>query len=177
MVKNTTGGSRAKSQARKFTSEPTTNKIRMSNDPSEHYAIVTVNYGQGRFAARSADGKMLKCILRKKFSGRAKTTNYITVDGIVLVGARDWSSSDDICDLLEVYTPDEIMRLRAMPGGLIDSLVSTTKLCNTADDDYVVFSASAAAAPVDPGIDKVGASGASAASIPDTIDESWFDEI
>ena len=47
MVKNTTGGSKHKSMARKLVNAPVSNKIRYSEDEDECYAKVTKMLGNG----------------------------------------------------------------------------------------------------------------------------------
>ena len=47
MVKNTTGGSKHKGQARKLVNAPVSNKIQYSQDDDECYAIVSKMLGNG----------------------------------------------------------------------------------------------------------------------------------
>jgi hypothetical protein len=183
MVKNTTGGSRAKSQARKMTRDTgasASGRVRTVTDPLEHYAIVTINYGQGRCAVRTAAGLELACVVRNKFCGRSRSSNNVAVDSIVMVGLRDWEAATGfrICDLLEVYSAEEAARLRAMPGAPLAALTPMAKHGAGGDDGGVVFSAvpeytTDDFAPADDADLVAAPTGAAAAS----ADESWFADI
>jgi len=112
MVKNTTGGSKAKGQARKFVSESKiSNKaLRVSEDPLEIYAQVTKNLGNGMCHVLCIDNKTRLCHIRGKFRGRGKKDNFIGMGSWILVGLREWEAGKEStgkmanCDLLEVYT-------------------------------------------------------------------------
>ena len=113
MVKNTTGGSRHKGQARdrgfaissdyKITSE------------LEIQAYVEKIIGNGRLLVNSIDGKHtgLICTIRGKFRGRNKSRNRISTNSIVIIGLREWEQPTyKTCDLLSVttqtFSPPEI---------------------------------------------------------------------
>ena len=55
MVKNTQGGSKHKHMARKHINAPKTNKLRVSEDIGEIYAIVTKMLGNGMFHCHCID--------------------------------------------------------------------------------------------------------------------------
>jgi len=119
MVKNTTGGSKTKGQARKFVNAPRqTTNIRLSNDENELYAQVSKMLGNGMCHVLCIDGKTRLCHIRGKFRGRGKRDNLIGNNTWLLIGLRDWESDkNDIklnnCDLLEVYSPIDIDRLKS----------------------------------------------------------------
>ena len=104
MVKNTQGGSKHKSQARKannfdrnITIEP--------NGPGEKYAKVTKMFGNGMCQVELQDEKTdLVCHIRGKFRGKNKKHNNVTVNSIVVVGLREWESSLKNCDLIGVVS-------------------------------------------------------------------------
>jgi translation initiation factor IF-1 len=118
MVRNFTGGSGVKSQARKFVSDKkgNTNNLRLSEDPNEIYGIATKIYGGGIFQINGIDGIERKCVIRKKFKMK-KRDNNIILGTLVLAGLREWSSnnnskdSNEMCDLLEVYNEIEKNKL------------------------------------------------------------------
>jgi len=118
MVKNTTGGSKTKGQARKFvnTARQPTN-IRLSNDEYELYAQVTKMLGNGMCHVLCIDGKTRLCHIRGKFRGRGKRDNLLGNNSWLLIGLRDWEVGKDEkkmqnCDLLEVYSPIDVDRLK-----------------------------------------------------------------
>jgi translation initiation factor 1A len=121
MVKNTTGGSKTKGQARKlvnFDSKTTNKMLRLSTDEYEVYAQVIKNLGNGMCHVLCIDTKTRLCHIRGKFRGRGKRDNMIGLGSWILVGLRDWEiGKDDTkkmenCDLLEVYNDHDKEKLK-----------------------------------------------------------------
>tara|TARA_B100000073_G_scaffold254751_1_gene214756 strand:- start:33 stop:608 length:576 start_codon:yes stop_codon:yes gene_type:complete len=120
MVKNSNGG-RHKHMARKHISGPSTNnnKLRVSEDDAEVYAVTTKMLGNGRFYAKRISGGHVgtECIgiIRGKFRGKGKRNNIVMIGTVVLLGEREWTSTDSVkhheCDLLEVYSDSDKERL------------------------------------------------------------------
>jgi len=120
MVKNTVGGSKTKGFARKSYQKSSSSTVRTPNNPLELFAIVTKLYGQGRCQVITSTGSLahttLNCVIRNKFKARFKNMNLVSIHSIILVGLRDWEAPDfKICDLLEVYSYDDILHLRNIP--------------------------------------------------------------
>lgn len=111
MVKNTTGGNRAKRDARKHVGTNTNEKeVRYMKEDEEMYAIIRKVYGGGMCDAMCLDGKARLCIIRNKFKGRGRSQNSVETGCWVLVGIRDWEVRKDgrqVCDLLTIYTSSE----------------------------------------------------------------------
>ena len=105
MVKNTTGGSRHKGQARdRGLAISTDFKI---TSELEIQAYVEKIIGNGRLLVNSIDGKHtgLICTIRGKFRGRNKSRNRISTNSIVIIGLREWEQPTyKTCDLLSVTT-------------------------------------------------------------------------
>jgi translation initiation factor 1A len=121
MVKNTTGGSKAKGQARKFTSVPSSQKLRISDNEFELYAQVSALLGNGMCHVLCIDGIQRLCHIRGKFRGRGKRDNIIGRGSWLLIGLREWESQDvstlkkgkfQNCDLLEVYSENDKEKLK-----------------------------------------------------------------
>ena len=113
MVKNLSGGKRAKTVGRKHeTAAPT--RLRTSEDPAELYAIVTKFWGNGRIQVMCSDGESRMCVIRQKFRGRRQRDNNVSAGSGLLIGLREFETSKDTCDLLEVYTSADVERLRLM---------------------------------------------------------------
>lgn len=109
MVKNTTGGCKAKGQARKFMNAPKESKVlRIVKEEGEEYAQVQKLLGNGMCHVLTLDGKTRLCFIRGKFRGRGKKDNLLSIGTWILVGLREWESDNgkDLlkCDLLEVYS-------------------------------------------------------------------------
>jgi len=126
MGKNTQGGSSHKKFARKHNSGgPSNNRIRVSEDEGEIYAIVTKMLGNGMFHCYCIDNVTRLGHIRGKFSGRGKRDNIVEGGKWVLIGLREWDIPSEKpstilktnnkmqqCDLLEVYLDTDKMRLR-----------------------------------------------------------------
>jgi len=114
MVKNVKGGSSHKKMARKNVNQPSarTSRLRTSEDELELYAQVTSICGGGICKVLCIDGNERLCVIRKKFKGRGIHNNFVSVGKWVLVGSREFETSNigtnktklDKCDLLEVYS-------------------------------------------------------------------------
>ncbi len=107
MVKNKTGGNKAKKQGRKHINVPLNRVTRFAKEQGEMYAVITKIFGGPNCEAKCNDGKTRMCIIRNKFRGRDKKDNTININGWVLIGVRDWevvsNNKLEKCDLLEVY--------------------------------------------------------------------------
>ena len=125
MGKNIHGGAGHKKFGRKFTSGAKINKLRISEDEGELYAIVTKMLGNNMFHCYCIDGIVRLGHIRGKFTGRGKRDNMVQGGIWVLVGLREWdvpSEKSSIiskgkekmqqCDLLEVYTDSDKQRLK-----------------------------------------------------------------
>ena len=119
MVKNTTGGSKSRGFARKTFQKSSSSVVRLPNNVLEKFAIVTKLFGQGRCQVITEQQITLNCVIRNKFKARFKNSNLVSIHSIILVGLRDWETPDyKICDLLEVYTTDDIHHFRNIPSVL-----------------------------------------------------------
>ena len=111
MVKNKTGGNKAKKQGRKHASVPQNRNTRFAKEDGEMYAVITKIFGGPNCEAMCNDGKTRMCVIRNKFRGRDKKDNTISNNTWVLVGLRDWevvaNGKLEKCDLLEVYRNNE----------------------------------------------------------------------
>jgi len=119
MVKNTTGGSRAKCLARKNEQSGGALRLRVAQEEGEQYAIVRKIYGGTRCEVFCDDSVSRQGIIRGKFSGRNKRHNVIQAGTIVLVGLREWATCKEgkmeECDVLEVYSAMEVDQLKQRP--------------------------------------------------------------
>jgi len=113
MVKNVSGGKRAKAVGRKHEAAAPA-RLRTADDPAELYAIVTKCWGNGLLQVTCADGVSRQCVIRQKFRGRRARDNRVSLGSGLLVGLREFETRQDKCDLLEVYTEADVARLRTM---------------------------------------------------------------
>lgn len=113
MVKNE-GGKRTKGAARKLLTIKPSSKLRLSECEEEKYAYVTKICGGRICHIKTICGTDLICHIRGKFSGRNKSANFISIGCLLLVGLRDFGKNE--CDVIEVYTTNEVELLKQMPG-------------------------------------------------------------
>ena len=135
MVKNTTGGSGHKSQARKLVST-TSSYLRLPRDEGEQFAIVVKNFGGGICSVVTMIGTSittLQCHIRGKFRSRNKKNNLITTASLLLIGLRDWEAPNyKVCDVLEVYSSDDMQSFISMPQMM--SLIQPLQLSYQSSD-------------------------------------------
>jgi len=111
MVKNVSGGKRAKAVGRKHEGAAPS-RLRTAADPAELYAIVTKMWGNGLVQVTCADGVSRQCVIRQKFRGRRARDNRVALGSGLLVGLREFETLQDKCDLLEVYSEADVALLR-----------------------------------------------------------------
>ena len=147
MVKNTTGGSKAKGQARKFVTENSkaSRFLRVSQEEGEVYGKVEKMLGNGMFTGHCIDDVPRLCHIRGKFSGRGKRDNIVEVGKWVLVGEREWDISTTAdksgkklkADLLEVYSEldkEKLIDTIPMNWTILTSQEITKKIISSGDD-------------------------------------------
>ena len=140
MVKNSIGGNKAKRQGRKFVGT-VSSKLRVSMEDGEIYAVVTKLLGNAMIDVLCIDWTQRICIIRNKFRGRGKRDNCVAIGTWLLIGKRDWEIVDgnkkEKCDLLEVYTLNDIEQLKKLPNNW-KVLTSVTEK-EEPQDDTVLF--------------------------------------
>ena len=137
MVKNSTGGNRVKSQARKLVASSHSHALRLSCDPLEQYGCVTKIYGNGRIAVTTVNNLELLCVIRGKMRGRSKRHNVIILGSIILVGLREWEGPENFknADVLEVYDAGDVNKLFSIPSTKIYNLEKFSQIFNKQKDD------------------------------------------
>ncbi len=111
MVKNSFGGSRTKSFARKsFTTDDDTFDVRLPQNKYEKIAFVSKIYGNGMCLANiiepdvlSVEPQQVKCHFRGKFKGKYKKNNIVSIGSFILIGLREWETTVLNADLLFVF--------------------------------------------------------------------------
>jgi hypothetical protein len=144
MVRNLIGGCKAKRLGRKFVTAEVISDLQLASSSNELYACVNKIYG-GTMSVITIQEEELLCTIRKKFKGRNKRNNLITIGSIVLVELYDWQSSikdktkKRKCNLVNVYDSSEYDRLLLLPHLQISRLekyVNNTKE-NANENDFI----------------------------------------
>jgi initiation factor 1A len=125
MVRNTTGGTGTKSLARKNQTSQS-NRLQLPASNQELVTCVTKMLGSGMCYAETNDKHQLICHIRGKFSGKNKRNNMISVGSVVLVGLRDWEKEAKNCDLLAIYSSNQIEELRNNPNLDVDHVLASS---------------------------------------------------
>jgi len=126
MVRNTSGGSKTKSFARKNTGTVSTVDYIPKSD-LEKIAIVTKLYGNGMCQVLTTDSPQLNlmCHIRGKFRGRSKKQNMIVANSRIVIGLREWENPYKNCDLISVLSSYEDTTTtygsNSSTGGLLDN--------------------------------------------------------
>lgn len=140
MVKNQTGGNKAKRQGRKFVGT-VSSKLRIATEKDEIYAIVTKHFGNAMMDVLCIDGVQRICVIRNKFRGRGKRDNCVNVGSWILIGKREWeivdSNKKEKCDLLEVYNPSDVEQLKKLPNNW--KILTTVSETEEPKDDDLLF--------------------------------------
>lgn len=109
--KNTQGGSKFKSMARKDMGGKGDGKLLLSSDPLEKYTMVTKMLGNGMFYAIDEEEIQYLGHIRNKFRGKSKRQNMISVGSVILLGLREWENPHKTGDLIHIYDPHDIESL------------------------------------------------------------------
>ena len=115
MVKNTTGGSGHKGQARKLVDSGVSVKVPEPSNEFEQYATVTKLFGNGMCQVNTFNNIELLCHIRGKFRGRNKKNNLLSPNSFVLVGLRQWENPPKNCDLLFLFDTTTPLNLLLPP--------------------------------------------------------------
>lgn len=126
MVKNTQGGGRTKGLARKHMNKGNqSNKLRLPVEEGEQIACVTKMFGNGMCEIYNNDNVKLIGHIRGSMRGRQKRHNKITSSMLVLIGLRTWESTLKNCDILCIYSDEEVEQLKTLPSINITNVLSS----------------------------------------------------
>jgi hypothetical protein len=115
MVRNLTGGSGHKSQARKNVQKKPSGKLRIVEEEGEEYAQVIKLYGGSMCQVQCPNNVLRMCIIRGKFRGKGKRGNVLSVGSLLVIGTRDWETTtkdgQNKCDAIYIYSEIEKQKL------------------------------------------------------------------
>ena len=140
MVKNTIGGKKGKSIAKKNVMISNDN-IRLSQNEDEIYVVCTKLYGNGIFSVVDNDGNEYKAVLRGKMKGFNKRHNLVSLFSILLIGKRVDLSDKSVVDILFVFEHSHIPILSLSPTIKIQHILNihssgNTSFCSTNHTDF-----------------------------------------
>jgi initiation factor 1A len=123
MVKNTTGGTGAKSLARKHQGDGGRRDLTIPSSELEQIACVTKALGNGMLEVHTNDDVRLIAHIRNKFRGKQKRHNMIGLFAVVLIGLREWEKPYKNCDILTIYDTNQVEQLKNIPSLKMDHVV------------------------------------------------------
>lgn len=129
-----------KPNKRKPTKHVFESKFLRQAEDGEYYATVTKLFGNGRMQVQTLDGNLHPCVIRKAFK---RGHEHVQVGTFILVGPREFETNQEVYDLLEVYSSQELARLQSIDArlagkstGVIFTEFETTVTEITEDIDY-----------------------------------------
>jgi translation initiation factor IF-1 len=122
MGRNTVGGKKGKSMANK--SLHNNAPLRLSMDPLEKYACVIKMYGGGMCNVITEDGVSLMAHIRGNMRGCSKRNHFVTPFSIVLIALRPWESIPKNCDIIVLYSTQDVSSLALIPNIHILSILN-----------------------------------------------------
>jgi len=145
MVKNATGGNKAKQCGRKFTSSGgggggggSGASVRKVKEEGEMYGAITRLNGGKYCQVLCVDGVNRRCVIRKKFTSKRRGENMIAVGVWVMVGLPAWGGDGDI---LEIYSHTEKDQLKQQEkAGLFTAIQGVGELHGGGAETEVQFS-------------------------------------
>jgi hypothetical protein len=142
MVKNFSGGNKAKSFARKNASQMKS-PIVLPTNSLEQFAVVSKMVGNGICYVFTQTHPHLIAHIRKKFSGRFKKDNLIQMGTILLIGLREWESTAKNCDVLEVYNHSDLSIIKTHPAfSFTDDMLnsfSRNQVSTVSKEESIIF--------------------------------------
>jgi hypothetical protein len=139
MVKNTHGGSKHKSFAKKHSNNTDGGgggggSLRLPQNDLELFAYVSACHGN-HFEAMTIKFPKIVTFIRNKFSKHNKFSNTVVRGAIVLIGLREWEAPNfKNADLLFVYDSTQFNLLLNIPSLNISSLISLANPTTTHHD-------------------------------------------
>ena len=117
MVRNTVGGSKTKSFARK--NFYPSSHIPTPHPPYEFYAHVSKLFGNSmcQIITHSSPSLTLTCHIRGKFRARKKKHNLLILNSNIIIGVRTWENPYKNCDLIAVLDTFEDSAIATSAGG------------------------------------------------------------
>lgn len=147
MVKNKKGGNRHKKMASKNNQPTIRQKLRLAKEnDGEMYAIVMKVFGHGVCEVYCNDNITRLLIIRRKFKGRNRRDNSVTVNSLLLVGIREWEvvspKKKQKCDLLFVYNDyhkEELKNKEGFNEKMLNQIDGKKPSEEKADEDNILF--------------------------------------
>lgn len=184
MVKNYTGGKKAKGMASKHMKQKS-KALRVIQEEGEMYGVITEKLGGGHAKVDCMDNTSRMVVIGSKFKNERLSRNQM-----VLIGLREWQTkihcSDKLekCDLLEIYTDIEtdtlIHKYGTTSGPLIHliSKLGTPGLTTYLTSDVIFSNDTSLDSSMNIIVTSPDEVEGSLSSIMNTIgDEDWFESI
>ena len=118
MPKNFKGGKKHKKGGKTTFQGFNKSKLRLAKEEGEIYAKCISVFGNGMAEVLCNDNVKRLLIIRRRFKGRNKRDNNVSVDTMLLVGLREWevvaAKKKQKVDLLYVYSKSDLEDLKKL---------------------------------------------------------------
>ena len=108
MGKNIKGGSKHKKYAKERDVEIKLNIYDLDKTNDQEFALVTKMLGNKRCELQCYDKKKRIGLIRGSKKNMSKRNNWITPNALVLISLRSFSTIDDKCDIIKLYSDEEV---------------------------------------------------------------------
>ena len=108
MGKNIKGGSKHKKYAKEREVEIKLNIFNLDKTKNQEFAFITKMLGNKRCELQCYDKKKRIGLIRGSKKNMSKRNNWITTNALVLISLRTFSTADDKCDIIKLYSEEEV---------------------------------------------------------------------
>lgn len=141
---NIHGGNKHKKYAKEKEQDIKLTIYEVDKTNDQEFAFVTKVSGNKRFELICYDRKKRIGLVRGSKRNMSKRHNWITAHSLVLVSLRSFTTIDDKCDIIKLYTPDEVQFLLkhkkihsnfVKSGSFVKETDSTSDMYSFVDDE------------------------------------------
>ena len=105
---NIKGGNKHKKYAKQKESIIKLNLYDLDKTDDQEFAFVMRMLGNKRCELKCYDKKTRIGLIRSSKGNMSKRKNWITVNSLVLISKRNFRTVDDKCDIIKLYSPEEV---------------------------------------------------------------------
>jgi len=138
---NIKGGNKHKKYAKEKEQVIKLNLYELDKDDSQEFAFVLRNLGNKRFELQCYDKKKRIGLVRSSKGNMSKRKNWISVNAIVLISKREFTTIDSKCDIIKLYNDEEVRFLiehKKIHANFVKS--GSFRIDNTVHNDFSFIS-------------------------------------
>ena len=136
---NIKGGNKHKKYAKEKEQVLKLNLYELDKTDDQEFAFVTKILGNKRCELKCFDNKTRIGLIRSSKRQMSKRKNWINTHAIVLISKRTFTTTDDKCDIIKLYAPEEISFL-VLHKKITNNFVKSGSLQKDIDNTADIFS-------------------------------------